>query len=648
VANEAGMNPGIYKMIDVHGKVIYVGKAKHLKNRLMSYTRIEKMQNRIRMMISNIHDIEIIVVKTEIEALLLESNLIKQLRPFYNILLKDDKTFPYIVIDKTHGFPRIFKYRTLKARGSNFFGPYPAISALDETLNVIQKVFLLRNCTDNYFDNRKRPCLQFFIKRCSAPCMGRILEEEYAKNVRLAEDLLRGKDEIARNALISEMKVASESLDFERAALIRDRIVAINKIQSKQYIQITNLDAMDFVAVAKGAQVSIVYVSFFRLGKNVGSDKFTIQNSSEGDDVTDILESFIMQFYSNVRPPSVIVTSHDLKTSNKNTISMILGDRSLSKPPESDLMEGEMARRTAVYSGVHQGDECKYSSRGSTQQKAGYGELGKRSDVKVIYGKSGDYIKIIDSCLVNAQLHLKKELTNEFEQQLSSLKELLGVDKIDRIEAFDNSHIQGTNACGVMIVFENGKIQKDKARSFNIQDKVAHGGDDIGMMQFVLEKRFKSNILEIPDVILIDGCYTQLSVADRVLENYGLTNKVKVIGIAKQNNRKIGYEKVILGNNEEITFGKDDELLSFLIMLRNEAHRKAITFHRKKRSKSLVKSVLDDIPSIGDYRRKRLLEHFGSVDLIKKASIEELKMVKGIDTHTAQQVFYFFNKGTQE
>jgi excinuclease ABC subunit C len=595
-ADKAGKNPGVYKMIDVNGKTIYVGKAKHLKNRLLSYARIEKMQNRIKMMISNIHDIEIIIVKTEIEALLLESNLIKQLRPFYNILLKDDKTFPYIVIDKTHPFPRIFKYRTLKTRGNNFFGPYPAIHALDETLNVIQKVFLLRNCSDTYFNNRTRPCLQYFIKRCSAPCMNRIPEEEYARNVMLAENLLLGKDEVARNALISEMKGASEALDFEMAALIRDRIMAINKIQSKQYIQITDLNSIDFVGAAKGTQVSVVYVSFFRLGKNVGSDKFIIENSSEDDDVPNIIVSFITQFYVNVRPPSTIVTSHSL---NNGNIQKFLN-------------------------------------------RLGY------SDTKILCGKNGDYAKIIDSCLINAQLHLAKELHNEFEAQLSRLKELLKIDKIDRIEVFDNSHIQGTNACGVMIVFEHGKIQKDKARSFHIEDSVSHGGDDLGMMQFTLEKRFKSkNLPEIPDVILIDGGQTQLAVAKKVIETHGLADRIKVIGIAKQNNRKLGYEKIILENGEVFSLGLDDDLLSFLILLRNESHRKAITFHRKKRSKLLVKSVLDDIPSIGNGRRRRLLEHFGSIEFIKKASIEELKMVKGIDIHAAQRVFYFFNRDSK-
>ncbi|MDR1288827.1 MAG: excinuclease ABC subunit UvrC [Holosporales bacterium] len=593
-AYQAGMNPGIYKMLDQDGKVLYVGKAKHLKNRLLSYARSKNLSNRIRMMLSKVRDIEVAVVKTELEALLLESNLIKQLKPFYNILLKDDKTFPYIVIDRSSDFPRIFKYRTLKARGPNFYGPYPAINSLDETLKVIQKAFLIRNCTENYFMRRDRPCLQYFIKRCSAPCLGKISREEYGRSVDCAENLLRGKDEIARKMLIAEMREASRILDFERAASIRDRLKAISEIQLKQYIQISELRAIDFIAVAKGIDKSVVVISFFRIGKNVGSEKFVIQNSSENDDISDILESFIVQFYRNINTPELIVTNHPVSS-----------DDNLSE----ELYE---------------------------------------QNVKILCGKTGDYGKIIESCSMNAQLHLKNESTNRFENQIMKLQNLLKLNKINRIEAYDNSHLQGTNACGVMIVFEDGKIQKGKARKFHIRKgDIVNDGDDIGMMRFLLMRRFNSKaITEVPDIILIDGGWAQVSAARQIVDICGLSHMVKVIGIAKQNNRKIGDEKLILDDGEEVFLGPDDDdLLSFLIMLRNEAHRTAITFHRKKRSKSLVKSVLDDIPSIGNVRRKRLLEHFGSIDSIKKASIDDLKMVEGIDKNTAKLIFNFFDKG---
>ncbi|MDR0630644.1 MAG: excinuclease ABC subunit UvrC, partial [Holosporales bacterium] len=420
------MNAGIYKMIDINQNVIYVGKAKHLKNRLLSYTHIEKLSNKTKMMLSKVIDIEITIVQTEIEALLLESNLIKQLKPFYNILLKDDKTFPYIMIDRSSDFPRIFKYRTIKASGPNFFGPYPIITSLDETLKVIQKAFLLRSCTEYCFSSRKRPCLQYFIKRCSGACVGKISKEEYAKNVTLAENLLLGKDETARQMLIHEMNDAAKALKFERAAFIRNRIKALSEIQSRQYIQIMNLNSIDFIAVAKDSETAVVVVSFFRIGKNVGSEKFFIQNLSAEDEFSDILESFITQFYKNLNPPTVIVTSYDMR--NKKLVS--------------EFLKG----------------------------------------AKILFGKTGEYSKIIDSCLTNAKMYLNKK------NPITELQELLGIKKINRIEAYDNSHIHGTNACGVMIVFENDKLQKDKARRFNIEDRIANNGDDISMMQFVLEK----------------------------------------------------------------------------------------------------------------------------------------------------------------
>jgi excinuclease ABC subunit C len=574
-------------MLNSAGKTIYVGKAKYLKNRLLSYIRFDNMPNRTKMMISNIANIEIVVVNTDTEALLLESNLIKQLRPFYNILLRDDKTFPYIVLDHSTDFPRIFKYRTLKTSGPNFFGPYPAVSSLEETLKVIHKAFLLRGCTDNYFASRTRPCLQYFIKRCSAPCMSKISREEYAKNVSLAEDLLLGKNDIVRRSLVHDMNQYARDLDFERAAVIRDNIKALSEIQSRQYIQISNLEPIDFIALAQGREKSIIVVSFFRTGKNVGSEKLVIQNSSPDDSPSDIIESFVMQFYKNVGTPSVIVTSHN--TQDKDTIQ-----RSLGK-------------------------------------------------VRIVCGRSGDYSKIIHSCLMNAEISLNKETTNEFKVPLERLAKLLGTDRIDRIESYDNSHIQGANACGVMVVFEDGGIKSDKARRFNIDKETANGGDDIRMMQFILNKRFSSrSITELPNAVLIDGGKIQTAAARHIIEH--LAPGVKLFGLAKQNFRKVGCEKIVLTSGEEVTLPPDDELLTFLIMLRNEAHKMAITFHRKKMQRGLARSALEEIPAVGPVRRKKLLEHFGSVELVKKASIDDLKMVKGIDSRTATTVYNFFRR----
>jgi excinuclease ABC subunit C len=393
--------------------------------------------------------------------------------------------------------------------------------------------------------------------------------------------------------LISEMHEARRILDFERAASIRDRLKAISEIQSKQYIQISDLKSIDFIAVAKATDKSAIIISFFRTGKNVGSEKFLIQNASENDDFSDILESFIIQFYKNINTPDLIVTNHPISN--------------------NDFLE----------------------------------ELCNEQDVKISYGKSGDYSKIIESCSMNAQLHLKNESTNRFENQIIKLRDLLKLSKIHRIEAYDNSHIHGADACGAVIVFKNGKIQKEKARKFHIRTgDVLSDGDDVGMMRFSLMKRLKSKtITEIPDVILIDGGKAQVSAARQVIEINGLSHKIKIIGIAKQNNRRIGDEKLIFEDGRELFMDQTDDLLLFLIMLRNEAHRAAITFHRKKRGKSLIKSILDDIPLVGKVIRKRLLEHFGSVDAIKKASINDLKMVEGVDKSTAKLIFSFFDEG---
>ena len=591
-ANNSGGRPGIYKMINRDGKVIYIGKAKHLKNRLISYTRTDAMPNRLRMMVSNVASVEITITKTEIEALLLENNLIKELKPFYNILLKDDKTFPYIVIDYSHQFPRVYKYRTLKSRGDNFFGPYPAISSLEEVLKTIQKAFLLRNCTDNCFAKVDRPCLQYFIKRCSAPCVGKICQKEYRQNVELAKKLLTGKDEIVRKALIDEMRNASDALDFEKAAILRDRIKAVSEIQSKQYVQIDRTESMDFIAIAKGSENSVVFMQFFRGGKNVGTEYFIVQNSFENDTHEKLLESFINQFYARIHLPSIIVLSHDI--SDKSGLEEALKQQFGMRP-------------------------------------------------KIMFGNTGLYKKIIETALNNAQMKLNKENIEEYNKQLQELAAILKIEKISRIECYDNSHISGTSACGSMIVFEDGKLKKNKYRTFNIDKETANRGDDISMMKFVLNKRFKSkNIPEVPDLIVIDGGQTQLSAALEVLQNLDLHEKIKVISIVKQNNRKIGDEKILLENGQEIN--ADKELLSFLILLRNEAHKEAITFHRKKRQKTLSKSALDDIPSIGVVRKRKLLEHFGSIDFIKNASVEDLKTIDGIDSKTAEIVFEFFNR----
>lgn len=579
-ANSAGDSPGIYKMIDDDGQIIYVGKAKSLKKRLVSYTRTDSMTNRLKMMIARINQVEFVKTMTEIEALILESNLIKELKPFFNILLKDDKSYPFIVIDEQSEFPRIFKYRTHKAKGKNFYGPYPLVTALDQTIKVIQKTFLIRTCTDNYFKNRNRPCLQYFVKRCSAPCMNRISVEDYRQNIEFAKNLLNGNDEIARKMLVSEMRQAAEKLDFEQAAVIRDRLTSISEIQSRQYAMIDNIVSTDVITIVNGINQSIVGITFFRGGKNVGFETVVIPNAV--DSAT--LESFLTQFYKNLQAPKCIVLSE--KIENKDVIEKFL-------------------------------------------------------ETKIIDNPTSDYRKIIENSINNSKIRLNRESSNEYSKELEQLAKLVSCEKIHRIEVYDNSHTMGVNACGSMIVFENGSLNPNLYRRFNIDKITANHGDDISMMKFVLNKRFRSkSIPEIPELIIIDGGHTQLNAA---VESYHPT-KTKIISIAKQNNRKIGDEKIIIENGNEIFPEKNSELLKFLIMLRNEAHRTAITFHRKKQSKSMHKSELDQIPTIGRVRKKKLLEYFGSIPAIKNASVDDIIAVRGIDRKSAQIIFEFFNK----
>ncbi|MDR1488311.1 MAG: excinuclease ABC subunit UvrC [Holosporales bacterium] len=586
-AQEAGNYPGVYKMYDRSSDAImYVGKAKNLKNRLLSYTRNKNLPNRLKMMISQIGKIEYTITHSEIEALILESNLIKELKPYFNIILRDDKSYPYIVVDEPSSsslimkevlYPRIFKVRSHKSKGDNFYGPYPFVSALNLVLKVIQKAFLIRNCTDNFFKQRKRPCLQYFIKRCSAPCVNNIGLDEYKKNVLLAKKLLEGNDEDARKMLLLEMREASQKEDFEKAASIRDRITAISEIQSKQYATLETNLSIDVIAMAS----TVTSVSFFRNGKNVGSETFLTENNGDIDSMSRI-EEFITQFYKIIRPPAIIITSEKLE--NKEILSKFLNRKIIDNP-------------------------------------------------------TGSYKKIIEISIQNVKL---KQNNEKFD--LKPLEILTKIKKINRIEIYDNSHIMGTGACGAMVVFEDGALRPKYYRKFSISSQEARGGDDIAMMKYVLNKRLSSKHISqqpMPELIIIDGGYTQLAAANEIIK--GITN---VIAITKQDNRKMGAEKIILEEGTEIFLGENNSTLNFLIMLRNEAHKTAITFHRKKMKLSMHKSALDIIPTIGPLRKKRLLEHFGSISAIKNATIDDIISVQGIDKKSAKIVFDFFNKRT--
>ena len=570
-AKLAGNASGVYKMIDKDDNVIYVGKAKNLHNRLLSYTRVQNMANRLKMLVSKIKNIEFIVTMSEKEALILESNLIKEIKPYFNVLMRDDKTYPYIFIDENSAFPRITKKRTTGLASKNMYGPYPFVVALDETIKTIQKVFLLRTCTDNYFKNVKRPCLQYFIKRCSAPCVNKISCQEYKKNVELAKNLLTGNDTVALNILQNEMQNASENMDFERAAMLRDKISAITQIQSRQYAEIKNWSAIDVIVILN----SIINVTFFRSGRNVGSENYILKDAAEEN----ILEQFIMQFYQNMTKPNIIICNEKLSQ-----------------------------------------------------------ELIEFLNVKIIDKPAGEYKILIEHGLQNARMKLKKE--KNYAKEIEKLSKLIGKTNINRIEIYDNSHISGANACSAMVVFKDGDLRPSLYRVFKISDEIAAGGDDIAMMKFALQRRFSSkSITEMPDLIIVDGGKLQLGIAISII---GFD--IKIIGIAKQNNRTVGDEKIVFPNGDEIFLNDYQDLKNFLIILRDEAHKTAINFHRKSCNKNMKKSILDVIPGIGMSRKKALLSHFGSVAAIRNATIDDIMKIRGFNRKYASLVHEFLIK----
>jgi excinuclease ABC subunit C len=577
-AQDAGHIPGVYQMLSKDNVILYVGKARDLQKRLTSYTRTKNMQARQRIMILRIDHIEFTETRTAIEALILENNLIKKTKPFFNVSLKDDTSYPYIVIDETHTFPRIFKYRTNvvnQTQNKCFYGPYPLVKAIDDSLKVIQKVFMLRSCTDNYFNKRTRPCLQYFIKRCSAPCMQKVSAEEYKEHVQLTKNLLDGNDEIARNLLLAEMKQSVQKLDFERAASIRDKITSISTIQSKQYAHIDDNTSTDIIVIVCRGGITAFGVTFFRCGKNVGSDFVFQQNISD-------IEQFIFQFYQKVVAPKIVVVNKKLENAT---------------------------------------------------------ELSEFFQIKVVEMPNKKYERITEDAINNVLLKLDRKIAKEYEGSLLELASILGLNKVDRIETYDNSHIMGSNACGVMVVFEDGKLHPELYRKFSISEKVAKGGDDISMMKFVLTKRFESkHIWAKPDVVVIDGGINQLNAAIEIVD------AAKVISVVKQNDRKMGDEKVLGPDGTELSIDRNSDLFNFLLLLRNEAHKTAITFHRKKQRQSMQKSKLDLIPTIGPKRKQRLLEHFGSVEALKNASLQDILAVNGMNQTTAQIVFSFFRR----
>ena len=592
---------GVYRMISGDGNVLYVGKAKNLRARVSSYLQVEAMNTRLQRMVSQTASMEIVSTRSEAEALLLEANLIKKYAPRYNILLRDDKSFPYIFFSGDHEFSRISKHRGAKTAKGKYFGPFVSAGAVNETITLLQKAFLLRPCSDNVFKNRTRPCLQYQIKRCSAPCVGKIGKEDYAKLVEQAMAFLSGKSTQIQEELIAQMQELSNMMHYEKAQVIRDRIRALAAVQQQHGITATNIGDADIIALARGAGDQCCIQMFsFRGGRNYGTKTwFPTQTQAHSD--SEVLQNFIGQFYQSQPVPGLILTS------------VLLGEASLIE---------EALRLHTDYK------------------------------VEIVCPMRGEKRDLVELALKNAHEALAREAAVHQTQRsvLEGVQRLFGLEDLPRrIEVYDNSHISGTNAVGGMIVAGQEGFMPNHYRHFNIKNTELTPGDDYGMLREVLTRRFKrlqENIgtgqALVPDLVLIDGGAGQLSVATAVFEELGVQG-IPYAGIAKGPDRNAGREQFFLPDREPFQLPPDDPVLHYLQRLRDEAHRFAIGTHRAKRSKAMQTSELDAIPSIGPARKKALLHHFGSAKAVSAASMEEISKVEGISHSMAKVIYEYFH-----
>ena len=589
-------SPGVYRMIDSNHKTLYVGKAKNLKKRVSSYTKYSGHSLRIQQMIFATSSMLFLTTKNETEALLLEQNLIKQLKPKYNVQLRDDKSFPYIFISSEHDFPRLEKHRGQKKRSGNYYGPFASAGAVNRTLNTLQKVFLLRSCTDKEVEAGNRPCLNFHLKRCAGPCCGKISKSDYSKLVASADEFLRGRSEEVQKKLSKEMILASKEMNYELAASYRDRIKAISKIQSIQGINPQKVKEADIFALNFQSGQACVQVYFIRYNQNWGNRDYYPKVSS---DMTkkEILEAFLGQFYLNRLPAKVILISNTID--NQNLLEKLFSEK-----------------------------------------------LGKI--VKIINPQKGEKKELVIDALRNAKEGLERKMAENSTQKnlLLKMADLLNLkNSPERIEVYDNSHIQGAYAVGAMVVSGPDGLMKSEYRKFNIKISELGNRDDTSMMQHVFSRRFKkknSQDLKIPDVIILDGGKGQLSVIQNYLHDIGYGN-IPIVAIAKGEKRNSGLEKFYHKKNIELEISNNDPLRYFLQRLRDEVHRYVIGAHRQKRSKSLMSTRLDEITGLGGIRRKNLLMRFGSTKEVSKASVNELQKVQGISRNLAEQIYNFFN-----
>lgn len=593
--------PGVYRMYDARGDVLYVGKAKALKNRVTNYTQVERLPNRLRRMVAQTRSMTIVTTNSEAEALLLEAQLIKRYRPPYNVLLRDDKSFPFILLRADHEFPRIQKHRGVRRAKGNYYGPFASAGSVNTTLNALQKLFLLRSCTDRYFNNRDRPCLLYQIKRCSAPCVGRIDAKGYADLVEDAKSFLGGKSTAVQAKLASEMEKAAEALDFERAALLRDRLKALTFIQGSQAINAEGVGDADIFALAGKSGHIGIQAFFIRGGQNWGHRAFFPSHTADLEEA-EIFSSFLAQFYEDVPPARTILLDREL--------------------PDAELLEEALTA-----------------------------QLGRKVDIQM--PQRGDRKRLVDQARRNAVEALDRRLA-ETTTQAKLLREVVELFDLSeppqRIEVYDNSHIQGTNALGAMIVAGPEGFQKGQYRKFNIRNAETVPGDDFAMMREVMERRFGRALEEDPDrdkglwpdLVLIDGGKGQVSAVKGVLEALGIED-LCYVGVSKGPDRNAGREIFHFPDGREFSLPVNSPVLFYLQRLRDEAHRFAIGAHRTKRAKALTTSPLDEVRGIGPARKKALLRHFGTAGAVRAASLEDLQRAPGVSAAVAQAVHDFYH-----
>ena len=595
-------SPGVYRMLDVENRVLYVGKARNLKNRVANYSRLQGHSGRIRRMISETAAMMVLTTNTELEALLLEQNLIKQLKPRYNVLLRDDKSFPNIEVTTAHPFPMIRKHRGRRTKESQFFGPFASAGAVNRVLNQLQRVFLLRNCSDSDFETRTRPCLNYQIKRCSAPCVGLIEEKDYVASVDDAERFLRGETTSIQEKLAAEMNAASAEMEFERAAALRDRIKALTNVQSVQGVNPQGVPEADVIGLHMEGGQACIQVFFIRANQNWGNSDF-YPRISEDNAPAEVMAAFLGQFYESKEPPRLILLSDGIE--------------------EVDLMAEALSDRAS-------------------------------RKVQLLVPQRGEKHELVQGAVRNARESLGRKMS----ESATQARLLQGVaDAFDleapprRIEVYDNSHIQGSHAVGAMIVSGPDGLEKSQYRKFNIKDAELTPGDDFAMMKEVLSRRFKRLLKEDPerqsevwpDLLLIDGGAGQVSAVREIMRELQVED-VPMIGVAKGIDRDLGKEEFHRTGRRPFALRRNDPVLYFVQRLRDEAHRFAIGTHRAKRAKAFTANPLDEVAGVGPGRKRALLAHFGSAKAVSRAALADLKAVDGISDALAEAIHRHFHE----